>query len=141
MSFTSPGRPFSELDLENEAHISDFVMSRWISRRSWMSQLEQEWMENIAFFMGKQWHIFNTTSRRMDWIRPPRGRERLVENYLLNIVLREVGQILKSNPTWKCVPATSDFDDWSISKVTTRVLQALWARDELPIKLLEAAHG
>lgn len=120
------GRPFHETNLTDKDHLVDFMMGVWESRHLHMAHMEQQWVENIAFFLGHQWSQFDPELRRMVDRYRSRKKVRMVINRLLPMVLRKVASIIRGNPTWKSMPATNDYDDVAVARLVSKVLQGYW---------------
>jgi len=87
---------------------------------------EPQWLINLAFYLNKQWVLWNPASSRL--IRPvvPSWRVMLTVNRVRSIVRTEYAKLTKQRPTIGVQPARSDPDAEAQAKGNEKILEYLW---------------
>lgn len=102
---------------------------------------ERQAKENLAFFQGDQWGVWNPDRKRFDNPRQHRGDAnapvRMKVNKIASIGERVIARLLKSSPIPECRPVTDTLADVNSAKVGTRMLDHEFTRLEINQMLLE----
>lgn len=101
--------------------------------------LERDWLLNIAFFLGHQYLFYNNRATRLEYPKVPSWRVRLVFNYIKPIVLSQVARLLKARPTMNVLPGSKEDSDAAAAKVAEKVLDYIWRKLKIPMKLRQLA--
>lgn len=75
---------------------------------------EQQWYENLAFYRGKQWVVWQNSSIHESGralVQPKSKRKRLVFNRIMPTVRREYTKLCKEEPQYWVPPNTTDQSD------------------------------
>jgi hypothetical protein len=87
---------------------------------------EREWKLDIAFYSGRQWVVYDPTSRRVvEWV-PPGKKPRLVANLIMPVVRMEYARLTRNQPVFTVVAASGDQDDVAKAKACRKFLEWLW---------------
>ena len=97
--------------------------------------------QNLSFFLGRQWDVWNPAIRRFDTPTPHRGDPnapvRVTVNKIAGIGERVIARLMKTAPIPECRPVTDTAADVNSAKVGTRILDHEWNRLELEQILME----
>ncbi len=88
--------------------------------------LEQRWIIQIAFLMGRQYSFFNRTAHTLHQLKKQPYRIRNVDNQLLGRWRRQVADLIRTDPELSVVPNTNEDEDIKAAKVGTKVIQSFW---------------
>lgn len=80
---------------------------------------EEQWYTNLAYYLGRQWIVWNKTSTGITrLLEPPvdNTRVRLVINKIKTYIRREHTKLTKEEPIWYAKPATTEPKDISIAR-------------------------
>ena len=72
---------------------------------------EEQWYLNLAFYFSKQWVVWQRTTTgtsRLYDPPAPRNRVRLISNRIKPVIRDELTKLIKEEPQWYAVPATTD---------------------------------
>ena len=117
--------------------IDDIFQQRDRSKRAF----EQQWYLNIAYFLGYQYVHWNRASNRLEEPKVPSYRVRLVCNRIISTVQLAMAKLLKSKPILTTVPATTEEEDRNAARTGDKVLESLWRKLDLDIRLQDATLG
>ena len=122
----------SDTDLSNDEKSVAFIDGWFEDGKSRKLKLERNWFQNIEFLDGRQWVVWDTTTRRYrpEYMLP--HRVRYAGNMCSAYVMTRAAKLLKDKPFLKVTPATDEPDDAEISKVSTKVIRYLW--DQLKVQ-------
>lgn len=120
----------SDLSLNDDDSILDFVKFWQDSRPRIMGQLERQALIQLAWVMGRQGIVFNegtsTLVDQSDADHTPWWRVNAVENRLLPLVEGRMAKLLARMPMPRTLPATSDEEDEQIATLSSRALRHYW---------------
>lgn len=91
-------------------------------------QYEDQWLLNMAFYFGRQWATWkSTTTQGNRLVEPPapRNRVRLVTNKVQGYVRKEHSKLTKEEPIWYVVPESSEPDDVSAARAAESITEYL----------------
>lgn len=108
-----------------------YIKSRW--------EIEKSWYVNTAFFLGKQYQVFDEVTRSFREENVPSWRVRMVSNQVYIIVKTKIAQILKAKPIFRVIPATGESKDVSAAKIGDRLLMHLWRSMDMDTVVHEMA--
>jgi len=129
----------SEVDFKEDADIVAFCESRWERREEHRANLERQWYENIAQFLGYQYHYYDTSTGMLRLPKAPRGRVRLVANRLAIGPRKNCAKLLRTRPQWETIPASADTEDAHVADIGKRALRYYWRYLEMDEELIAAA--
>ncbi|HEX7073349.1 MAG TPA: hypothetical protein VF226_04855 [Hyphomicrobiaceae bacterium] len=92
---------------------------------------EEQWRMNLAFYVGKQWHIVHPATGKLIEPPSPPWRVRMVANYLLSFVWALFAKLTKNRPVMVAKPATGEEDDINAARRASKLLDYLWRHLEL----------
>lgn len=112
-------------DQEDKALIEDLEKLFDAAKQDRM-QYEGQWVLNLAFFLGQQWVVFDSITRRLRSIRSTdRKTVRMVINHIRQQVLTKYAKLSQTSPESKAQPASDDPDDRRQAEVCDAVLEYL----------------
>lgn len=116
-------KPYHEMDFRTPDDVSLFVESQVREKNRWRLSYEQQWLKNIAMYIGDQYVVWDRT--RGDLVTPPRPahRVRMVNNLIMPYVRNAIARVIKKDPVVSVEPATSDDEDVRVSKVSSHVVK------------------
>ena len=94
-------------------------------RRRVRQPFESKWYKNIAYWMGKQWVLYDSKNRSMRTPPVPSWRVRLVINMIYPGVRIILGKLNKVIVQLSCVPKSQEFEDVAGARTGTKVLKYL----------------
>lgn len=93
-------------------------------------QYEGQWLVNLAFFLGQQWVVFDSITRRLRTIRSTdRKQVRMVVNLVRQQVLTKYAKLTQTRPESHAQPASDDVDDRRQAEVCDAILEFLRSVD------------
>lgn len=109
-----------------------------MAERAKLGVVEDAWL-GAAFYTGNQWVRFNRVLNRLTSEDRPMWRVRMVLNYILPTVETFVGKVTENRPGFMCMPATSDDDDQEAARQCDKLLEFIWERLGMQLKIHELA--
>ena len=105
--------------------------------RSGKSRFEPEWLLNLAYTTGNQWHAVDSSGRLY---KPsmPRSRITVVDNRILPAIQVEIARMTRSDPVFTVTPNTRDEMDTNAADLGSQVMRFLWKHLNLPELTLKA---
>lgn len=95
-------------------------------RDTWRKQtktLQGRWVESLAFYVGKQYTLWDDTSNKLTFKKPATDKSiRLTFNYVLSKCRTMLSKMTSSTPTAEVLPASTDDEDVRSSESGTSVL-------------------
>ena len=120
-----------------EQELATFVATQYkVAEGVKQSIIEESWMA-VAFFSGRQWARWNTTTRVLEEPQPPPWRVRMVLNYVQPTVEALVGKLTENRPGFIVLPATDDDDDAHSARQSEKVLDHVWDKISRNLKIHE----
>lgn len=93
-------------------------------------QYEGQWVLNLAFFLGQQWVVFDSITRRLRSVRTKdRKQVRMVVNLVRQQVLTKYAKLSQTAPESHAQPASDDVDDRRQAEVCDAILDYLRSAD------------
>lgn len=106
-------------------------------------QFERQWYVNLAFYFGRQYVQWATTSlgdwNRLYEPRVPPWRVRLISNKIRPIVRAELAKVTKEKPRGFVIPSTADDADLAAARAGEAITEHLW-RDLLLFKQIRRSE-
>jgi hypothetical protein len=101
--------------------------------------LEQVWAINIAYLTGKQWIVFDKSSRKI--VEKPKElwEERVTINRIRAIIRTELAKITKSKPQFNVIAASNEEEDIDAGKVGTQAVDFVWRNSNMDEKRFKTA--
>jgi hypothetical protein len=93
---------------------------------------------NLAFYLGRQWVLWNRASGQLDRPRLAKYRETLTDNRILPNINTRVAKKVSSKPVFVSTPKTGDEDDINAAKIGEKVMQDDWNTLRLRRRLYQA---
>jgi hypothetical protein len=124
--FGDPNLLLSDVDLDSDEKAIDYVDNYFAQEARRKNALQRKWFRNIEFLAGNQWLYFDPVEKRWLLARSPKHKVRYVGNLCAVYVLTRIAKLLKHKPVSRVWPATSENEDYEISKTANRVLKYLW---------------
>lgn len=122
----------------NEPELVTFIEER--IKEGQNLPLEQQWAVNIAYLTGKQWVVYDKSSRKIiekpkefDW------EERVTINRIRPAVRTELAKITKSKPQFVVIPASNEEEDVDAAKVGTQAIDFIWRNTNMDEKRFKEA--
>lgn len=125
-------------DYSNPNEIVAAVNGVWECRSAMKFNLERQWFQNIAWYMGLQNLVWSNSAERLTEPRAPSWRVRMIVNHLQGMVRTIGAKLYKSAPEWDVLPATTDAIDLQVAQIGNQLLQANWYRMLMDEKVFEA---
>ena len=120
--------------------VESFVSKAFSEHKTHMANRHRQWAIQLAWSRGHQNVDFDAIARK--WVRPSKDewRNRLVSNFMLPLIRRNVSKLVPFNYNWDVVPATPDEEDIEIANITSRVLQHAWTKMNMLQNLIRVAY-
>lgn len=132
--FTSKDQEFT-----NDVALVDFVTSEFEKRQKERLPLELQWRLNIDFVNGNQFNVINTHTKTIDQKELMYWWEvRRVYNQIAPIVETRLAKLSRIPQALKVRPATSDSEDISSAKISTKLLDSIAREQNMDKKQLRA---
>ena len=121
----------------NEQEAVTFVEERFKEGEN--LPLLQQWAVNIAYLTGKQWVVFDKSSRKI--VEKPKElwEERVTINRIRPIVRTELAKITKSKLQFTVIPVTNEEEDIDAAKVGTQAVEHVWRNSNMDEKRFKTA--
>lgn len=88
--------------------------------------LEEGWLTNIAFYMGKHWLLWNSAAKKLERPVVPPWRVLPVINRIRSIIRTEYGKLTKQRPTLGVNPTSDGENSEQRAIACEKILEALW---------------
>lgn len=103
------------------SHLDDYLRAAKEPRRLF----EQQWVLQIAFYLGYQWVRVDGSGRVFD-INPGEDRVMLTDNRIRPAVRTNIAKMTKSQPVWTGVPKDSSDDEITRARLREIVFEHYW---------------
>lgn len=134
--------PSLESDAEIVAHV-DRLYTEWYEARY---AYEPAWYQNVANYLGFQYHVWNDVLKNMDSSRAPSYRVRMVINLMMPAVKTYLGKFMRGDPQFRARPGEPSDASFADARVADKVLRGLWrmldgTEEELEFVLCLIVYG
>ena len=129
------------LSSKSDQELLSYLNGLYESSRKQRLKFENSWYMNLAFFFGKQYVQWQSSSPSMAqynrlWEPPaPSWRVRLVSNRIRPLLRVELSKVTKEKPRGFVIPSTSDDDDVAAARAAESIWDFLW-REKFMNKVL-----
>lgn len=113
------------------------VMEQFNQADTARKSIEQQWYLNMAFYFGKQWVQWistttaNNTGTAKLWEPPaPRWRTRIIANKIQPMVRNELTKLTKEEPQFFVIPASSEESDIAAARAAENVAEYILAENK-----------
>lgn len=102
--------------------------------------LEQQWLQNIAFTTGYQYHQWSDALKGLIYQDTPAWRVKDVRNMIRPHVERRIAYMTGFTPKFMVRPNSTDIGDIQAARVAGKIVQSYYALLEMNERLHELAH-
>lgn len=88
--------------------------------------LERQWMENYAFYRGKQWLVWNDSARILEVPPTPEWQVLVTVNLVRPTITTEYAKLIQERPTASVSPLSSEPSDIRLARTNNKILDYLW---------------
>ena len=102
--------------------------------------LEAQWLQNIAFCAGYQYHQWSDAMRGLVFQETPGWRVKDVRNMIRPHVERRIAYLTGFAPKFTVRPNSSDIIDAQAARIGNKIVPNYWSQTEMPEKLHELVY-
>jgi hypothetical protein len=120
---------------------AQYSTARYNIQRDYYSGLYRFWSRSILFLLGKQWLLWNKTTKQ--WTpekNVPKWRQQPVTNLVYRFYKNALAKLTKQRPAFDCVPPSGDSDDRAAAELGNALLKFWWRQLKLS-QFLQRAIG
>ena len=116
-----------------------YVLEQYaLSENAKQDMIADAWL-GVAFFIGRQWAVYNRVTRLLEEPAPPPWRVRMILNYIMPTVETLCGKLVENRPGVTVLPASPDDDDTEAARQCEKLIEHLWHEIGMQVKIHEAA--
>jgi hypothetical protein len=112
---------------------AQYSTARYNIQRDYYSGLYRFWSRSILFLLGKQWLLWNKTTKQ--WTpekNVPKWRQQPVTNLVYRFYKNALAKLTKQRPAFDCVPPSGDADDRAAAELGNALLKFWWRLLKMP---------